>query len=383
MAKPEGMILPGTTLGILGGGQLGRLFVLAAREMGYRVMVLDPDRNSPAGSLANWHLCAEYDDVTALQRMARECVAVTTEFENVPADTLRMLSASCPVRPSAQAVATVQHRIHEKQWLQAQGFATAAFAVVSSEDDLTSAAELTGFPAILKVARFGYDGKGQARVACLDDARRAFAEMGKETCVLERLVELYKEVSVVLARNVMGETVCFPVVENQHVNGILDISIAPARVDAALAKVASATAINIATRLDYHGVLAVEFFVTTDGALLVNELAPRPHNSGHYTLDACLVSQFELQVRALCNLPLGGVSQHTPAVMVNLLGDNWQFGQPDWAALLRHPQVKLHCYGKESARPGRKMAHFTCLDASVAAALALAQSLQGSLKEHG
>lgn len=383
MIKSDKALLPGVTLGILGGGQLGRLFVLAAREMGYRVMVLDPDRDSPAGALANEHIRANYDDVPALQRMARACAAVTTEFENVPAEALRLLMDHCPVRPSAQAVAMAQHRVQEKQWLRAQGFATAPFAVVSSEEDLVGAAQLTGFPAVLKVARFGYDGKGQARVADLAEAQHAFVAMGRETCVLERLVALQMEVSVVLARNPSGQTVCFPVAENQHVNGILDISIAPARVDAALADAASAMAVDIATRLDYSGVLAVEFFVTTDGGLLVNELAPRPHNSGHYTLDACRSSQFELQVRALCNLPLGGETQHTPAVMVNLLGDVWQHGAPDWGTLLRHPQVKLHCYGKNSARPGRKMAHFTCMDASVDMAVQLAQSLRDQLKGNG
>lgn len=373
------MILPGATLGMLGGGQLGRMFTIAARTMGYRVMVLDPDPLSPAGQFADTHVCADYQDMQALAQMAQTCAAVTTEFENVPADTLRYLAAHCTVRPSAAAVEIAQNRVAEKSWLRQHGFATAPFAVIGKLDDLADACTAVGFPAVLKVSRFGYDGKGQVRVADLEQALAAFASMGGEICVLEKMLSLECELSVVLGRNETGEVALYPVAENLHEGGILDISIVPARIDATLAEQARDMALSIAQQLVYCGVMAVEFFVVDGGQLAVNEIAPRPHNSGHYTLDACLSSQFEMQVRTLCNLPLGATTQHTPAVMVNLLGDAWGENQPDWAALLQYPQAKLHLYGKQSARPGRKMGHFTCVDNSVEAALALAVKIRAGL----
>lgn len=381
IAEPDmnKMILPGATLGMLGGGQLGRMFTVAARTMGYRVMVLDPDPLSPAGQFADVHLCADYQDAQALAQMAQTCAAITTEFENVPADTLRNLAAHCPVKPRAEAVEIAQNRVAEKSWLRQHGFATAPFAVISSADDLVDACTTVGFPAVLKVSRFGYDGKGQARVADLAQAQAAFAGMGGEVCVLEKMLTLECELSVVLGRNESGESALYPVSENIHEAGILDISIVPARVTDALTTQARETALAIAQRLDYCGVMAVEFFVVNGGQLTVNEIAPRPHNSGHYTLDACLSSQFEMQVRTLCNLPLGATEQHTPAVMVNLLGDVWGDSQPNWAALLQYPQVKLHLYGKQSARPGRKMGHYTCVDRSLEAALALAKQIRAAL----
>lgn len=373
------MILPGATLGMLGGGQLGRMFTIAARTMGYRVMVLDPDPISPAGQVADMHLCADYQDETALSQMGRECAAVTTEFENVPAQILRALALYCPVKPGAEAVEIAQNRVAEKNWLHAHGFATAPFAVVASPADVATACAQAGFPAVLKVSRFGYDGKGQTRVDSLDEAQAAFAAMGGEVCVLEKMLALECELSVVLGRNEAGACALYPVSENIHEAGILDISIVPARVDPTLAQTARATAQSIAGQLGYCGVMAVEFFVVDGGRLVVNEIAPRPHNSGHYTLDACLTSQFEMQVRTLCNLPIGATAQHTPAVMVNLLGELWGGSQPNWAALLQHPSAKLHLYGKQSARPGRKMGHFTCLDASLDAALALARTIRAQL----
>jgi len=373
------MILPGATLGMLGGGQLGRMFTIAARTMGYRVMVLDPDPISPAGQVADMHLCADYQDETALSQMGRECAAVTTEFENVPAQTLRALAQHCPVKPGAEAVEIAQNRMAEKSWLHAHGFATAPFAVVATPAELTAACAQVGFPAVLKVSRFGYDGKGQVRVASLDEAQAAFAAMDGEVCVLEKMLALECELSVILGRNEAGACALYPVAENIHEAGILDISIVPARVDQTLAQTARATAQSIADQLGYCGVMAVEFFVVDGGRLVVNEIAPRPHNSGHYTLDACLTSQFEMQVRTLCNLPIGATIQHTPAVMVNLLGDLWGASQPNWAALLQHPAAKLHLYGKQSARPGRKMGHFTCVDASLETALALARTIRAQL----
>ncbi|HUW29265.1 MAG TPA: 5-(carboxyamino)imidazole ribonucleotide synthase [Sulfuriferula sp.] len=373
------MILPGATLGMLGGGQLGRMFTIAARTMGYRVMVLDPDPLSPAGQVADMHLRADYQDAVTLSRMGRECAAVTTEFENVPAQTLRALALHCPVKPGAEAVEIAQNRVAEKTWLHAHGFATAPFAVVAARADIADACAQVGFPAVLKVSRFGYDGKGQARVASLVEAQAAFAAMGGEVCVLEKMLALECELSVVLGRNEAGECALYPVSENIHEAGILDISIVPARVNEALAHTARVTAQAVADQLGYCGVMAVEFFVVDGGKLVVNEIAPRPHNSGHYTLDACLTSQFEMQVRTLCNLPIGATTQHTPAVMVNLLGDLWGDSQPNWAALLQHPAAKLHLYGKQSARPGRKMGHFTCVDASLEAALALARTIRAQL----
>ncbi len=373
-------ILPDATLGMLGGGQLGRMFTIAARTMGYRVMVLDPDPASPAGQLADVHLLADYRDPGALQQMASQCAAITTEFENVPAATLDYLAAHRPVKPDAAAVSIAQDRVAEKQWLTRYGFATAPFAIINTAGEIAAACAKIGFPAVLKVSRMGYDGKGQARVSDEAQVRAAFAAMGGEICVLESLLALECELSVVLGRNKAGEIARYPVSENIHESGILTMSIVPARVSGALAEAALETAAAIATRLDYCGVLAVEFFIVGGGQPLVNEIAPRPHNSGHFTLDACLSSQFEMQVRTLCNLPLGATIQHTPAVMVNLLGDVWHDnGQPNWAALLEHPETKLHIYGKQNARPGRKMGHYTCLDASLNKALAQALQIRARL----
>ncbi len=367
-----GMILPGATLGVLGGGQLGRMFTVAALTMGYRVIVLDPDKHSPAGQIASEHLCADYRDAAALERMSRECAAVTTEFENVHADSLRLLARHTVVRPGGEAVAIVQDRAREKSFLRDNGFATAPFAIVNSADDLGAALAVTGFPALLKISRFGYDGKGQMKVNSLDEARAAFAAMGGEVCVLEGFLPLVSELSVVLARDHQGNTACYPAAENQHRNGILDVSMAPARVPQRIADQARDMAVAIAAKLHYCGVMAVEFFRLENDRIVVNEIAPRPHNSGHYTLDACLTSQFEQQVRALCGLPLGEPRLFSPVVMVNLLGDVWGDSQPDWEAILRHPNVKLHLYGKLAARPGRKMGHFNCVAPTLEAALATA-----------
>ncbi|HQS99926.1 MAG: 5-(carboxyamino)imidazole ribonucleotide synthase [Hydrogenophilales bacterium 16-64-46] len=371
-------ILPGQTLGILGGGQLGRMFVVAARTLGYRIAVLDPDPASPAGRIADLHIRAGYDDQAALAQLADSCAAITTEFENVPAASLTALASVCRVTPAAEAVAIAQDRACEKSWLAERGFATAPFVVVQQEADLDAALRQTGTPALLKVARLGYDGKGQARVASVDDARAAFREFGGVACVLEGFVRLDREVSVVLARNDLGESALFPVAENRHANGILDVSLVPARIPAELARDAQSKARAIADALGYIGVMAVEFFVV-DGQLLVNEVAPRPHNSGHYTLEACVTDQFEQQVRSLAGLPLGDTRLLSPVAMVNLLGDRWQRGDPAWGTLFAHPNVKLHLYGKDSARPGRKMGHFSVLDADPDAALRLAEALSHAL----
>lgn len=361
------MILPPATLGMLGGGQLGRFFVAAAHEMGFKVWVLDPEPRSPAGLIADHHLVADYEDLAALDQLADACSAVSTEFENVPAATLDYLSKFIPVHPAAQAVAVCQNRIEEKGFLSDNALPHGPFAVIRSEGDVKAANDEL-FPAVLKIARFGYDGKGQARVANRSEALHAFRQFRSDACVLEKMLSLDCEVSVVLARDEQSETRCFPVAENRHRNGILDVSIAPARIDPALAEEAQRIATEIAEKLGYVGTLGVEFFVT-GGRLVVNEMAPRPHNSGHHTIDACVTSQYAQQVRALAGLPLGESRQHSCAVMVNLLGELWYEGEryrePDWAVLHREEGLLLHLYGKHHARPGRKMGHFTVLGTDI------------------
>ncbi len=372
------MLLPGATLGVLGGGQLGRMFVLAARVMGYRVVVLDPDPQSPAGQVADIHLKADYSDAVALLHMGGMCDAVTTEFENVPAKSLEMLAKHCFVAPSPAALAVAQDRLAEKSRAREFGCDTAPFADIEDEGDLVHAWSVVGGPALLKTRRLGYDGKGQARVDSLDDLVAAHEELGRLPCLLEGFLPLHKEISVILARNPAGEIAFFPLAENRHARGILDLSIVPAQVPEATAETARQMAARIAEGLDYVGVLAVEFFVLEDGRVVFNEMAPRPHNSGHYTLDACATDQFQQQVRALCNLPLGDTRLLSPVVMVNLLGDIWR-PEPNWGELLRHPGVQLHLYGKAEARPGRKMGHYNCLAPTVEEALALALRTRAAL----
>ena len=376
-----GTILPPATLGMLGGGQLGRFFVAAAHEMGYQVWVLDPDAHSPAGQIADRHLQAAYGDFAALDTLAEGCAAITTEFENVPADTLDYLAKFVPVRPSAAAVAVCQNRIHEKTFLQVNGLPHGPFAAIGSEDDLREV-DAGLFPAILKVARFGYDGKGQAVVGDRDEALAAFAHFKGEPCVLEKKLALDYEVSVVLARDEGGTVCCFPTGENSHTRGILDVSCVPARAPEAIRRDAEAIAARIAEKLDYVGTMGVEFFVS-DGRLVVNEMAPRPHNSGHYTLDACVTNQFEQQVRALCGLPLGEARAHSAAAMVNLLGDLWYAGshyrEPDWSVLYAVPNLKLHLDGKHHARHGRKMGHFTVIGDDPAAVRASALAARAAI----
>lgn len=361
-SNQEKIILPPAMLGMLGGGQLGRFFVIAAHEMGYKVTVLDPDKNSPAGKIADVHICAAYDDQAALAQMARTCAAVTTEFENVPSLTLSTLAEKVTVRPSAASVAIAQHRVSEKNFIKAAGLPVAPFATINIAADLPN--DNSGlYPAILKVARFGYDGKGQARVKNQQEAQAAFAEFSNKECVLEKMLNLEYEVSVVLARDAQGNVATFPTAENRHLNGILDVSIAPSQKSEAINQEAQKLAIQVAEKLNYVGVLGVEFFVA-EGQLLVNEIAPRPHNSGHYTIDACVTNQFEQQVRVLAGLSLGSSAQHSKAVMVNLLGDIWpekENAAPDWRLAFNEPDLKMHLYGKEAARPGRKMGHYTVI----------------------
>jgi 5-(carboxyamino)imidazole ribonucleotide synthase len=378
-------IAPGAWLGLLGGGQLGRMFCMAAQSLGYKVAVLDPGDHSPAGSVADRHIRADYLDPGGLAELAALVAAATTEFENVPAAALMFLARTARVAPAAASVAIAQDRINEKNFLSRCGLAVAPFAVLRVDSDAREA-DAALLPGIVKSARLGYDGKGQQRVATRDEAVAAFAAMGGNACVLEKRMTLEREISVVVARNERGETATWPVAENQHRDGILDVSIVPARISDELAGEALATATAVAGALDYCGVLCVEIFVTMEGQLLVNEIAPRPHNSGHYTIDACITSQFEQQARVLAGLPLGATRAHLPAVMVNVLGDIWFANaaadiprEPDWARVLRHPQAKLHLYGKAVARRGRKMGHVTCLASTLEEALASARAIKRDL----
>jgi 5-(carboxyamino)imidazole ribonucleotide synthase len=368
-------VVPPAWLGVLGGGQLGRFFTIAARQMGYRVAVLDPDAASPAGALADRHLVAAFDDALALDELAGCCAAVTVEFENVPAESLARLAGRTRVAPSPECIATAQDRIREKAALARHGLPLGPYAPVRHENDLRRP-EL--YPGILKTARLGYDGKGQRRVGSLDEAVSAWRALGGVPCVLERRLDLDCELSAIVARAEGGELRAFPVAKNRHRHGILDISIVPAGVEKTLAERARMLAGRLAAGLGFVGVLAVEYFVV-GGELFANEIAPRPHNSGHYTLDACASSQYEQQVRALCGLPLGEERLLAPAVMVNVLGDAWRGGEPRWEAVLADPGAKLYLYGKREPRPGRKMGHFTVLGESAEAALERALALQAKL----
>ena len=367
------MILPGATLGVLGGGQLGRMFTAEAQRMGYRVAVLDPDPDAPAAQFADIHIQRPWTDVEALTEMAERCAAVTIEFENVPADVMRALAAHVVVRPRADAVAATQDRLDEKGFLNAIGIATAEWAPVRSSDHLRDAwLAIGGVAGVLKTARMGYDGKGQAMVTSADRLATAYDRLGNVSCVLERRVALEREVSVMVARAPDGTTATWPLAENVHRDGILHTSVVPAMVPDGIATEARQMAARIVTALDYVGVMGVECFVADGGRLLVNELAPRPHNSGHWTLDACATSQFEQQVRILAELPLGSTRALSPIAMVNLLGDLWRLGEPHWERALAIPGVRLHLYGKREARPGRKMGHLTAVADEPSLALHLA-----------
>jgi len=375
------IIAPPATLALLGGGQLGRFFVHAAHELGYKVIVLDPDTDAPAGKIADGHIIANYDDQAALTQLSQQCLAATTEFENVPAAVLEQLAQTMPVSPSADAVSIAQDRIREKAFLHDNGFNTAPFIAVENENDLDAASDDL-FPAILKTARFGYDGKGQARVTTIDEAKAAYREFNIP-CVLERMLPLDLEVSVVLARSTNGQCSCFPLAENEHRNGILDVTVVPARTTPRLQQQAEQMASNLAEKLGYVGVLTVEFFIS-DSQLLINEIAPRPHNSGHYTVDGCVTSQYEQQLRALCGLPLGSAALHSDSVMVNLLGDLWfqdsdKSCEPNWQLLHQIPNLKLHLYGKTSARRGRKMGHFTVIGDNAKATVTTAMAARKTI----
>jgi 5-(carboxyamino)imidazole ribonucleotide synthase len=337
------------------------MFAIAARRMGYRVHAFDPTTDCPAGQVADLEVIAAYDDLDAARRFAAEVDVVTFEFENIPAETLRTVAQAVPVHPSPEVLDICRHRLREKEFLGRHGFPIARYRAVDDAGKLTAALAELGTPAILKTADFGYDGKGQTRLTSADDVAGAWATLGRPVGVLEAFVPFVRELSVIAARTAEGEIRCYLPVENRHSRHILDISIAPGEMSAATAKRAVELASAIAEALQVVGLVAVEMFELDGGELLVNELAPRPHNSGHLTVDACVTSQFEQQLRAVCGLPLGSVELLRPAAMANLLGDLWQAGEPDWSRVLAFPAVKLHLYGKHDPRPGRKMGHLTAL----------------------
>ena len=377
------MIAPGRAIGVLGGGQLGRMFAHAAQDLGYRVHVFEPQCPCPAGAVADRETCAPFDDLAALEAFARTVDVVTYEFENIPAGPLRVVEGMVPLHPSSQVLHICQNRAREKAWLRQNGFPHARYAE-ALEGDIEGAAAEVGIPCVVKTADFGYDGKGQMKIATPQDLVQASAIFRGRRCVVEQWVDFEKEVSVICARTQGGETRVFPVSENIHTNHILDVSIVPARVPAAAEAAARALAVRVAERLGAVGLVAVEMFLTAWGEVLVNEIAPRPHNSGHWSMDGCETSQFEQQVRAVCGLPLGPTGIVRPTVMVNILGDLWLRGagpaaEPNWAAVLSEPRARLHLYGKPEPRPGRKMGHFTVQGDDVAGALGLAMAIKSRL----
>jgi len=376
----ERPLFPGGTIGILGGGQLGRMSALAARRLGYKVRTFDPSASACAAGVADEHITAEWNDTAALQRFASGCGRITLEFENIPPATVEFLTKSVPCHPSANVLAICQNRRREKEFLRASGIPCANFAVVSSLIELQAAVKSIGFPCVLKTADFGYDGKGQVKLPTAEaDLKAAWEKIGATVGVLEGWVPFQMEISVLVARTVDGRTAVYDPAENIHRNHILHLSISPARISESTSKEAKDLAVSIAEKINLVGLLAVEMFVK-EGRIIVNELAPRPHNSGHQTFDAHQTSQFEQHIRAVCGLPLGGTKPLAPSAMVNLLGDLWRGGQePDWTKVLSEPSAKLHLYDKGKAAPGRKMGHITVTASTLEEAIRRAEALHAAL----
>lgn len=358
-------ILPGATLGVLGSGQLGRMFAISARRLGYRVHVYSPDDDSPTGQLADLEVQADYLDLDRVAEFAKGVSVMTFEFENVPSETTEVCSRFCPVRPAGKVLYISQNRLREKTFLRDAGLPVTPFVAVTSAAELAEAVKKSGVPAVLKTADWGYDGKGQVVIRSLDDVQSAWTSLSVPKAILENFIDFDCEVSVVGVRGLDGEFVCYGPIGNTHSHHILDVSVCPARVSPAIAKKAVEIARAVLEAMEVVGVLCVEFFVTKSGELMINETAPRPHNSGHLTIDAHMSCQFEQQVRAICGLPLGSTALRSPAAMANLLGDVWEKGVPDWVAGLGYADLKLHLYGKHEARIGRKMGHLTVLADSV------------------
>ena len=373
------MILPNATLGMIGGGQLGRMFTIAARSMGYRVIVLDPDPHSPAGTIANQHIQSDFHDHAALDMLGDYCAVVTTEFENIPVAGLERLQQHCPVRPAPEIIAMAQDRLLEKAFLDEHEYPTVAFCAIQTPEDLEEGVTDLEPPFILKLARPHYPGHGQHAVSTLKEALDAFRLMKEKTCILEERIYVEKRLSVTLARSLDGDIEVYPVVENSYFNGLLDITMAPADIPDRIADAAVEMASDLADDLEYCGVLSTDFLLTTEDELLINTLTPRPHNSAHYTVDACVTSQFEQQVRMLCGLPPGDAQLLSPVAMVNLMGDLWSDGDPPWEEVLNVPQARLHLYDKSQPRHGRKMGHINCLAEDTETAREMAESIISKL----
>jgi 5-(carboxyamino)imidazole ribonucleotide synthase len=362
-------ILPGKRIGVLGSGQLGRMLALAARNLGYGVAIYSPEENSPASAVADVDVVGDYLDLPRIHEFAKQVEVVTFEFENVPHDAAKACAEHAAVRPDGNVLHISQNRLREKNFLRENGFPTTPFQCVTSLADLEQAIAKIGAPGVLKTASFGYDGKGQVKIKTPAEAAQAWAAMKGAESIYEGFVDFVKEMSVIGARTLDGQIATFPVFENDHSNHILDITFAPAALGPVLSGEARQLACGILEKLEVVGLLTVEMFLTSDGHILVNELAPRTHNSGHLTIDACATSQFEQQVRAVCGLPLGSTEMEKPAAMANLLGHLWEHGEPDWAAALQDPLVKLHLYGKREARVGRKMGHLTATGETIELAI--------------
>jgi 5-(carboxyamino)imidazole ribonucleotide synthase len=378
MAK---VILPNSTIGVFGSGQLGRMFAIEARKMGYRVHTFSPGSDTPTGQVADIETVGAYEDLDAVKTFARSVDVLTFEFENVPSAAVDAASEFVDVHPRGDVLHTLQHRLREKNFLSSKGFPVAPYRHVTSVEDVRKGAAELGLPAVLKTAGFGYDGKGQTKITSPDQFDSAFAALGGQDAVLEAFISFDKEVSVVCARDTAGHFAHYGVFENEHANHILDVTMAPATIDAAVYNEAIGIARGLAESLDYVGTLCIEYFLKADGRLLVNELAPRPHNSGHLTFDACVTSQFEQQLRAVCGLTLGSTELLRPAAMANLLGDIWDGGEPAWTAAIENIDVKLHLYGKNEPRPGRKMGHLTSMAETAAAAAENVRSARQSLTD--
>ncbi len=373
------IILPGRTLGVLGSGQLGRMFAIAAREMGYRVHTYSTEVDSPTGHIADREFTGAYDDLDRIREFAQTVDVVTFEFENISSRAVCAIEQLVPVRPAGAVLHTTQNRIREKQTLQQAGLPVTPFRSVNSIGDLTLAVEELGSSAVLKTARWGYDGKGQRSIESLDQAIFYWDELGNVESIYEKKIPFVSEASVIAARNLQGEIVCCGPIRNEHRNHILDLSVCPEPHMQSLENRAFEITRGALEALDAVGVMCVELFVTKEDELLINEVAPRPHNSGHLTIDASPCSQFEQQVRAICNLPLGEMTPFQPAAMVNLLGDLWQNGTPHWENALKFPGVRLHLYGKQEPRPGRKMGHLTAIAQTSKQAVEMALKARNSL----